>query len=465
MRYPISKHENTHVNVDAQQPRVNFAATNIVTARRLGWKGAAGASAVACLYAVSGLAVAADPMPQRGMSGGTPATPAQHSSESHGWWNQRAASRSLAYFTDVNGADITSLEGDTIGTVADLIIDRVTFRVAGIVVSSGGVLGVGADVRVVPPDQLADNVGRDGFAARFSADDLESYPAFDEDLWSAESPRDEAMRTRLAEVALALGLPEQWGMEPAVRDDTPGHEPQHSEKARDVRGVITRMDRVTHKGEVYTIATISSGGEERPIILGPTWMLANVERTPLMGDEVVVLAQPSTLGMADVCDLTAVWIDRPGLDRITLITAGRTNADATHESTDRAGSTANRIAPGLPPRILTMRFLRASELIGATVATRDSDAGEVQDLVVNMSARHVPMIAVDPNDNFMGWGDTIRLAPVDNLVFTTAGRIYANLSDASLAALPAAPASFLGDEKNAGRPVTSVETDANESQP
>lgn len=55
---------------------------------------------------------------------------------------------------EVIGKSIVNAEGKTVGDVNDLLIDLPQGRIAGVIVGVGGVLGVGEEPRIVPPQAL-----------------------------------------------------------------------------------------------------------------------------------------------------------------------------------------------------------------------------------------------------------------------------------------------------------------------
>lgn len=81
--------------------------------------------------------------------------------------------------TELIGAPVIGEDGERIGTIADLIVDE-NYHVTAIVLSTGGVLGIGAHKVAVPRYSLDIHIAQDGPRASvpLSKADLEEAPEF-----------------------------------------------------------------------------------------------------------------------------------------------------------------------------------------------------------------------------------------------------------------------------------------------
>ncbi len=70
------------------------------------------------------------------------------------------------------GSDIKDTRGESIGEIEDLVVDLQSGRVTGVVVASGGMLGMGRERSVIPPENLHRAAGRDEFVTNLSRERL-----------------------------------------------------------------------------------------------------------------------------------------------------------------------------------------------------------------------------------------------------------------------------------------------------
>jgi hypothetical protein len=76
----------------------------------------------------------------------------------------------------VSGTDIYSTNGDNLGEVEDIMIDKVSGKVAYAVVSFGGFLGIGADRRALPWGILRYDTDQGGYVVSAATDVLKNAP-------------------------------------------------------------------------------------------------------------------------------------------------------------------------------------------------------------------------------------------------------------------------------------------------
>lgn len=91
--------------------------------------------------------------------------------------------RSTLSATTLIGDEINNREGETVGSLKDIMIDLETGHVAYAVMSCGGFLGMGDRLFAVPWNSL--EVDADNHALVFDVDKerLEKAPGFDKDDW------------------------------------------------------------------------------------------------------------------------------------------------------------------------------------------------------------------------------------------------------------------------------------------
>lgn len=117
--------------------------------------------------------------------------------------------------TESIGLEIQNLQGEKLGKVDDLAIDWGSGQIVEVVVSTGGVLGVGATVVGVPP--AAFRYDHDAKVLRLdrTKDSLKELPPFDVSAWSENF---QPARVEASHKAFGLSIPEPY--RPVAADNT-----------------------------------------------------------------------------------------------------------------------------------------------------------------------------------------------------------------------------------------------------
>lgn len=105
---------------------------------------------------------------------------------------------------DVRGHDVVDVDGEEVGTVDSLLIDRGERKVRFLEVGSGGFLGIGKEVVLIPVDVVTSIDDRNVYIDRRRSHVAQS-PGYDPEL----TPEPE--RPYLEEVYGHYGLPPHWG--------------------------------------------------------------------------------------------------------------------------------------------------------------------------------------------------------------------------------------------------------------
>jgi sporulation protein YlmC with PRC-barrel domain len=79
----------------------------------------------------------------------------------------------------VKGTAVYSDEGDKIGTVEDIVLDKESNQIMFAALGFGGVLGIGEKYYPVPWSLLDYNEDKDGYVVPLSKDLLKNAPAYD----------------------------------------------------------------------------------------------------------------------------------------------------------------------------------------------------------------------------------------------------------------------------------------------
>jgi sporulation protein YlmC with PRC-barrel domain len=98
---------------------------------------------------------------------------------------------------------VVNLAGQEIGKIEELMIDVTTGRVAYVVLSFGGFLGVGNKLFALPWSVLTVDEAKKRFVVNVTKESLEKMPGFDKDHWPD-----------LSDLEYATGVYRQWGATP-----------------------------------------------------------------------------------------------------------------------------------------------------------------------------------------------------------------------------------------------------------
>jgi len=89
------------------------------------------------------------------------------------------------------GDDVINLEGESLGTIEELMIDVKNGRIAYAVLSFGGFLGIGDKLFAVPWSAMSLNTEEEAFVLDVDREMLENAPGFDKDDWPEVVPEDD----------------------------------------------------------------------------------------------------------------------------------------------------------------------------------------------------------------------------------------------------------------------------------
>jgi sporulation protein YlmC with PRC-barrel domain len=91
----------------------------------------------------------------------------------------------------VEGTTVYNTAGDKVGSVKNVMIDKVSGQVAYATMASGGILGMGSDYYALPWNALTYNVDRGGYEINIDRERLQGAPAASEsELVSSLEDRD-----------------------------------------------------------------------------------------------------------------------------------------------------------------------------------------------------------------------------------------------------------------------------------
>jgi hypothetical protein len=107
---------------------------------------------------------------------------------------------------DIRGLHVYDRVGDEIGKIRALLVDEARSKVRLVDVESGGVLGVGAEHRLIPVEAIESVDGR-GVHVGHTRDSVRDAPGYDPEL---------ATREAYEEIYAYYGYPPYWGLPAAM---------------------------------------------------------------------------------------------------------------------------------------------------------------------------------------------------------------------------------------------------------
>lgn len=93
----------------------------------------------------------------------------------------KITSGSLIAAEKVNGTNVYNMDGDKLGTVDDIMIDKISGKAIYAVMAFGGFLGIGEKQHPLPWSSLTFDQDKDGFVVNLDKRKLEQAPTLDPD--------------------------------------------------------------------------------------------------------------------------------------------------------------------------------------------------------------------------------------------------------------------------------------------
>jgi hypothetical protein len=195
---------------------------------------------------------------------------------------------------------------------------------------------------------------------------------------TARTARQQTWDTRTED---ANGMPQQ-------RQDQAG-------ETTELSGNITKLERKDMgNGQYWAVATIDADGEQTWVVLGPAWHVYGNDRAPIRGD-------------------TFEGTVRRGDDDYMIVDRATINGNEFRFKDDRGQHTwrgDGRTGASDDDRGQGALVL-LSEVSERDAKTRESDWGQIEDSIIELSSGTVPFLVLDPDENFLGIGDEYRVVP------------------------------------------------------
>lgn len=296
--------------------------------------------------------------------------------------------RSASWLSD---RKVMNNNGEEIATVSDLILDRGSGHIQYLVIKTGATFGLGGRAVAIPYSAFrweTTDAGR--FVLPLTAEQLKQYAEYTSESWKAmkeSKPTDaNALREKLEADSSTLGDPFAGSLDTARKER--------------VTGEIKTVERIQTStfGEQVRIGVLTKDGSIRHIALGPSWYVNGTALAPMRGDKV---------------DVETLQLPRDP-DQLLAGTEIR-NGERSLRLRDTDGSPVWALKTvehnGRAYPMTYSRYLLASDLHGMKIDCRGHETGRVHDIILERKSGNIAFLSIDPNQNFLGMGDTKRLLP------------------------------------------------------
>ncbi len=314
---------------------------------------------------------------------------------------ERHTSAGLAFVraSDLLGMKVVNANDETLGDVSDAIVDRGSGQIRYLVLKSGGLLGMGADSVAIRMEKFSvDSTGKK-LLLRSTPERIENEPRFDADEWAQLDSQDWKENVK--------GLWSSLTGDEAEADTTAYRTGEG--KAREIKGTIRSVDRVDRGawGEDIVV-TVADGGKSDRVNLGPSWFVMSQSTVPMRGDTIQVHAFTPNGTESGMPQARKVTIDGSTTeyrfdDGCPAWKEHKSSEDGTsHQHASEGKNTSDNTRQ---PLVLL------SKITSMPSEANNSNAGSIEDGIVELESGRVAMLLLDPDEKFLGMGDTTRLVP------------------------------------------------------
>jgi sporulation protein YlmC with PRC-barrel domain len=388
-------------------------------------------------------------------------------------WSQSSDFRSCDW---LKNRDVVNATGeDDVAEVEDLLIDRGSGRIEYVILDTDTVLGFGGREIAVPFQSLRWDASRERFVMNASAEQLRQYPRWDENDWTTLGGRTPGSQNWNDRNGNRVNDPANnttntsgntsdrdaqnrqndtnRDMNRAGQSGSTFNDYYHSQhgsaprsawddqnldfsRATKVRGTVRDIERVyvpNHGEQMVAVVDAEGGGTQR-VAFGPSWYMSGAKSMPSRGDKIVLDAVqlPATTGEHGTVTLLATSVrTRDNAEDMRL--RGKEGTAWGQKTYSSNGRTYAEPA---------YRFIRISDLEGAPLECRSADCGKVEDVIVDVANERVAFLSIDPDQNFLGMGDTKRLAPWSIVTVSLDDRVRLDADKDMILASPKTPRDF-----------------------
>lgn len=302
--------------------------------------------------------------------------------------NLRAADLRFMEFDRLEGTDVVNVNGEKLGTIDDLLIDSGSGEISEVVIRSGTVLGFGGTRVAIPFESFRFDAESEEVRMDMTKEQLETLPEYTPERWTRieDSEGDDWMK--LADRRSGRHGADPYAMSADKKPET-----------TTIKGTVDRVRRF-ETGDNVEFVEIHIRAENtrnvRKVVLGPSWHVMSKPNAPMRGQEIAVKG-----------------FQLEGDRESRLVAKSMTLNGNTVELRDdqyKASWSSQRENARAMPRLISL-----DKLIGRDVQARDQDAGDISTAYVEIRSGRVTLIGIDPDQNLLGIGDTVRLVPLSAL--------------------------------------------------
>lgn len=246
--------------------------------------------------------------------------------------------RDLTRYEELKGSEIHNLQGETIASVRDLIVDRGTGEIKHVVVRSGSTLGMGGTHVAIPFPQFNWDSSERRLTLNYTEDQIQSMREFNRDDW--DNVLDEDVAINHENAYRQLQDDRAW-----QNEQDQYQQRMQNKQTTELTGTVRRIR--TDYWLPGNPTTVTLDTEEHglvDVVLGPAWYSMGFNGSPMRDEQVVIVA-------AEV-DRSADWMnpDRRGRDRNMPNRDNRDRDEDRNRDQERDQDRRDRDRPGYDPQ-------------------------------------------------------------------------------------------------------------------
>lgn len=334
----------------------------------------------------------------------------------------------------IRGMNVYNSQHEEAGEIKDLVIERGSGRVTHLVVATGSNMNLDGKVLAIPYEAFVWDEGKKHLMVTGESADSSQWPEFSKDRWM-KSDRDQQSLNN----SLSSGY---------YRRSPDGRLQSQGAPTR-VQGRVKQIERragVDGSPEMVVVTVVGDGAAEQQVIAGPSWYLAG-QNVALFRDATVEMSVTHAERDGQACLVASEIMTGP--EKVAIYDKegwptwysssgtgdmGRPMPGPESDGMSKGSGTKGAWSAG--PLVL------GSELDGKNINCRNETCGEVDDLIVECMSGRVAFVSIDPDENFLGIGDTKRLIPWALVTPGADNKVWLDASRAMIVTAPEVPSDW-----------------------
>jgi len=288
----------------------------------------------------------------------------------------------------IHGTTVKNANGADLGTIDDMIVRRGSGEITHLILKTGAFLGLGGREVAVPFASFGFNPSDEHFTLHATPEQIDKLMSF--------SPEDRAGLAHKDLSEKSSELASRISREIEVRTSDPYAEGVRGADTWEFSGRIVEVDRhyTIGAGEFVTVHVNTSEGKT-PVVLGPSWFVMSGQDAPMRGD--MIEGEAFDVRGEQV---VAKNVSLHGSTMKLRSSSGEAYWAPRLSEGEKQSKSAN-----------VGRFVLMSNLNGRDIECRGKDCGEIDDVIIDRPSGRIAFLSIDPDENFLGIGDTTRLIP------------------------------------------------------